>query len=213
MSENMKESNERVKMATPDYVLDIRKGLYSFSGGIAKILKESNIKSFPINVWDIARKLNFEVLEATFKNEHTSGMMIDALEVPNVLKPFNCKRAIILNKQEKKSMQSFTIAHELGHFIFHCNENENCFDAYHISREKDEINYTNAEIVQKEKEDEMDKFAAALLMPESMFMDFISKSPNRHDKVKLTKEMAKVCMVEEIAVEKRFAELGIEFYS
>ena len=49
-----------------------------------------------------------------------------------------------------------------------------------------------------------------LLMPEIMFREYISASVNRNDRKKLIEEMAKVCMVEEVAVEKRFRELGIE---
>ena len=199
------------KMQTPDYVLDIRSDKYSKEGAVATILRECGIKSFPVNVWTIARNWNFQVLEAKFKKENTSGMMIDALEVPDVLKKFNCKRAIILNKNEKKSMQSFTIAHELGHFLFDCNERENCFDAYHVSREHPGESLTDAEKEKKKKEDLIDEFAAMLLMPETMFREYINSSPNRDNKELLKKEMSQVCMVEEIAVEKRFDELGISF--
>ena len=202
--------NERKKMSTPDYIKDIRECQYSKSGAVAKILKECGIQSFPINVWEIARMLNFQVLEADFKNENTSGMMIDSLVVPDVLKKFNCKRAIILNRNERKSVQSFTIAHELGHFVYDCNEYTNCFDAYHVCREKSQAALNEEEQKNKAKEDEIDEFAAMLLMPEIMFREYISASVNRNDRKKLIEEMAKVCMVEEVAVEKRFRELGIE---
>lgn len=211
--EEMKENNinKKEKMNTPQYIRDIRNNLYSKEGAITKLLQEAGIESFPINVWSIARNLNFEVLEATFKNDNTSGMMIDALEVPRILEKFGCRRAIILNKNEKKSMQSFTIAHELGHFIFDCNDEENCFDAYHISREKQVGELTKEEQRKKDKEDQIDEFAAMLLMPETMFREFIVKSKNRYNRKKLMEEMARVCMVEETAVNKRFDELGIEF--
>ena len=88
-------------MSTPDYIKDIREGRYSKSGAAAKILKECGIQSFPINVWEIARMLNFQVLEANFKNKNTSGMMIDSLVVPEVLRKFNCKRAIILRTGDR----------------------------------------------------------------------------------------------------------------
>lgn len=199
------------KMQTPEYILDIRAGKYSKTGAITKLLKECGIKSFPVNPWQIARTLNFQVFEATFKNKNTSGMMIDALEVPAVLEKFNCKRAIILNKAEPKNVQSFTIAHELGHFLYDCNDDVNWFDAYHISKERQGEELTEKERIEKSKEDMRDEFAAMLLMPEGLFRDYVNSSENRNNKKLLTNEIAKVCLVEEIAVEKRFKELGIEF--
>lgn len=200
--------NQIGKMHTPEYVLDIRNGKYSKTGAVAKILQECGIQEFPINVWDIARNLNFEVLEASFKNNNTSGMLIDALEVPPMLKRFHCKRAIILNKKEPKNIQSFTVAHELGHFVYDCNEETNYYDALHTKYKK---SLTKAEEEQKRKEDQIDEFAAMLLMPETMFIQYISNSPNRYNRVELRKEMSKVCMVEEVAIDKRFDELKIEF--
>ena len=126
----------KTKMYTPEYILDIRNGKYSETGAVAKILQECGINNFPINVWEIARILNFQVLEATFKDNAVSGMMVDALTVPPILNEFNCKRAIILKRNESKNMQSFTIAHELGHFAYDCNEETNYFDARHIKDKK-----------------------------------------------------------------------------
>jgi hypothetical protein len=90
------------------------------------------------------------VLKTPFKNNNTSGIMVDALEVPHILKKFGCKRAIILNRDEAKNMQSFTIAHELAHFIYDCNEKENFFNAYHISR-RNKGNLTEDERKNKEE--------------------------------------------------------------
>ena len=199
------------KMQTPDYILDIRKGKYSKEGAVSAILRECNITKFPINVWNIARKLNFRVLEATFRDKNTSGMMIDADEVPEILKDFGCKRAIILNRNEEKNIQSFTIAHELAHFAYDCNESINCFDAYHISRERDGEELTAEERADKEKEDERDRFAAMLLMPEEMFRTYVNSSKNRNNRSQLAKELSEVCLVAEEAVERRFDELGIIF--
>ena len=182
----MSNLQEKVKMFTPEYVLDIRRGKYSRTGAATKILQECGIGSFPVNVWEVARKMNFEVLEASFKENNVSGMMIDALEVPTRLKEFGCKRAIILNRDESKNMQSFTIAHELGHFVFDCNEETSYFDArYTKNKEK----LSEEEIIQKKNEDKIDEFAAMLLMPEIMFVEYINNSPNRYDREILKKEM------------------------
>lgn len=202
---------EQEKMQTPAYILDIRNGKYSKTGAIAKLLKECGIRRFPVNPWRIARTLNFEVFETTFKNANISGMMIDAHTVPPILEKFNCKRAIIVNKSEPRNIQSFTIAHELGHFLYDCNDDENWFDAYHISKEKKDGPLSEKEQEEKKIEDMRDEFAAMLLMPESLFRDYVDSSENRDNKKALASELAKVCLVEEVAVEKRFEELGIEF--
>ena len=78
-----------------------------------------------------------------------------------------------------------------------------------MCREKSQAALNEEEQKNKAKEDEIDEFAAMLLMPEIMFREYISASVNRNDRKKLIEEMAKVCMVEEVAVEKRFRELGI----
>jgi len=57
----------------------------------------------------------------------------------------------------------------------------------------------------------MDEFAAKLLMPEILFREYINNSPNRNNKEILTRELARVCMVEETAVDKRYEELDISF--
>lgn len=198
-------------MFTPEYILDIREGNYTKEEATLRILNECGETKLPINPWQIARKLNFKVLEATFKNKNISGMMIDAIEVLDILKPFECKRAIILNRDESKQVQSFTIAHELAHFVYDCNEKSNCFDAYHISRDKQSHELNDAEKDEKRREDLMDEFAAMLLMPEVLFREYINNSPNRNNKEKLTKELTQVCMVEETAINKRYDELGITF--
>lgn len=200
--------NEKSKMFTPEYIIDIRNGKYSRTGAVTKILRECGVNEFPVNVWEIARMLNFEVFDATFTQDNISGMMIDALEVPPMLERFHCKRAIILNKKEPKNIQSFTVAHELGHFAYDCNEETNYYDALHT---KGKESLTEEEKLAKAKEDEIDEFAAMLLMPGTMFLEYINKSSNRYDRNALRAEMAKVCMVEEDAVDKRFDELKIKF--
>lgn len=50
-----------------------------------------------------------------------------------------------------------------------------------------------------------------LLMPETMFLQYINKSSNRYNRDALKQEMAKVCMVEENAVDMRFDELRVGF--
>lgn len=84
----------------------------------------------------------------------------------------------------------------------------NYYDALHT---KGKETLTEDERKQKENEDKIDEFATMLLMPETMFLQYINKFPNRYDRSALRAVMAKICMVEEKAVDRRFNELKITF--
>ena len=189
------EKKTYVKMATPDYVQDIRRRRYTADGAVMKILKECGMKlEPPINVWAIARQLNFEVFEAGFKDAKVSGMMIDSKKVVKML---GCKRAIVLNREENKERQAFTVAHELAHFVLHCNDRTDFFEAYHWGKEKRSLT-----------EDEADKFAAMLLMPTNTFSDVYQQLRNKYDTTELIRAMSKIFMVEDEAVKRRIREIG-----
>lgn len=205
MNNEIERSKKKEKMNTPEYVLDIRKGKYTPEGAVTKIFKECGIKQLPINVWDIARKLNFEVFEAGFNDNNTLGMMVDTFEVPVMLEKFDCKRAIILNKNDKKNVQSFTIAHELACFLYDCTEQDNCYDTYSIDHGQEEQQI-------RVKEDPWARFAELLLMPEILIREYISSSSNRWNKKSLIQELSKVCMVSEETAEKRLKQLEINFW-
>lgn len=198
------------KMHTPQYILDIRNGKYTEETAVAKILKECGFNDFPINPWNIARQLNFEIFEMNFPKNNISGVMVDSAKVPKKLERFQCKRAIILNRAEDKKMQSFTIAHELGHFVYSCNEKENYFSAYHISRDKTDEEMTSIDKKTKEEEDKMDRFAAMLLMPAKLFKRCVLYEVYWENKQVLTEKMSKICVVPKEAIEKRYEELGLD---
>lgn len=198
------EKKTYVKMATPDYVQDIRRRRYTADGAVMKILKECGMKlEPPINVWAIARQLNFEVFEAGFKDAKVSGMMIDSKKVVKML---GCKRAIVLNREENKERQAFTVAHELAHFVLHCNDRTDFFEAYHWGKEKRSL--TEEEKQKKKLEDEADKFAAMLLMPTNTFSDVYQQLRNKYDTTELIRAMSKIFMVEDEAVKRRIREIG-----
>lgn len=198
------EKKTYVKMATPDYVQDIRRRRYTADGAVMKILKECGMKlEPPINVWAIARQLNFEVFEAGFKDAKVSGMMIDSKKVVKML---GCKRAIVLNREENKERQAFTVAHELAHFVLHCNDRTDFFEAYHWGKEKRSL--TEEEKQKKKLEDEADKFAAMLLMPTNTFSDVYQQLRNKYDTTELIRAMSKIFMVEDEAVKRRIRGIG-----
>ena len=88
---------------TPGYILQIRKEIedktITFDEAVREILEKNYMeKSIPVNVWELARRLGFQVLEGDFQDKHTSGMMIDSQDI---ISPFKSKRAIIINRLDK----------------------------------------------------------------------------------------------------------------
>lgn len=212
MSENRVENNyENFVYKIPEYASKVKSGELSVDNAIDIILEQYNIASPPVNPWKIARGLGFTVLDADFKDDCVSGALIIKNDVPDILKEFNTGRAIILNRKDSFEKQSFTVGHEIGHFILHAEENKDFFEAYHISHTKKSDDMTKEEKEFKRQEDEADKFSAKLLMPEKMFIRAILEFDNKRDREILIKELAKKFRVEDEAIVYRLEELNIEF--
>ena len=163
-------------------------------------------KVLPINVLEIVRQLNFKVFEADFKDPSLSGMMVDSM---NKVEIFDCKRAIILNTNENSGVQAFTIAHEIAHFSLHCNESKEFFEAYDITRNKEREEMAFEERKKQVVEDDTDSFATSLLMPTSLFQEYYYRLKSGKSIENLTLELAKIFMVEEEAIERRYKEVRI----
>ena len=96
------------KKSTPEYVKEIRRNQYSMDGNIEKIFSECEITSYPINVFQIARKLEFDIIYGKFKQDNVYGVMWDGDEPLNVGGK-QMYRAILLNKQDSLERQAFTV--------------------------------------------------------------------------------------------------------
>ena len=203
--------NER-KEITEQYILDARNKFqndnYSVEEIVKDIIKNIDIDEIPVNVWQIARHLGLEVLEANFKNKNVSGSIIVTEEVPDLLKQFNANKAIILNREEDSKVQAFTVAHELGHYVMDISEKSSFFENYHISKEKNEL-LTEKGKQRKEIEDRADKFAAMLLMPEKEFIEYYENSITKNTE-DIYEEMANKFMVPIEGIKKRFEELNMK---
>ena len=101
------------KKNTPGYVKEIRRNQYSMDGNIQKIFEECEITSYPINVFQIARKLEFDIIYGKFKQENVYGVMWDGNE-PLTVGGKQTYRVILLNKEDSLERQAFTVAHEIG---------------------------------------------------------------------------------------------------
>jgi len=146
------------------------------------------LRSLPIDVVDIARKLGFFVFQASFDgpyNENLSGYIRAEEDM----------REICVNKNDVPTRQRFTVAHELGHYHLHRIGNE----ITHISK-RSEISLS--------QETEADKFAEELIMPEELLR-------KEHGKLLIptTKELAKIFAVSPSAMRTRLRKLGLGVFN
>lgn len=171
----------RNKLDVPKYVKDVKDGTYTIDTAIKKILDENNIVSPPVNVFKIARSMNFDLFSVNFDDDNIKGIMVDGDEK---YKPFNSKRFIVINKNDYSTRQLFTIGHEIGHFILHCNNKVNFYERY--TENKNCIGDTKKELIERQA----DFFSASLLMPSAWVDDFVLKlkikSPNIKDNTIIT---------------------------
>ena len=209
---SMEEKMNDRKEITEQYILDARNKFqndnYEVDEIVRDIIKNLDIHEIPVNVWQIARHLGLEVFEAKFKNKNVSGSIIVTKEVPELLKPFNTNKAIILNRDEDSKVQAFTVAHELGHYVMDVSERTPFFENYHISKEKNKLLTENG-MQRKKIEDRADKFAAMLLMPEKEFIEYYDNSLMKGTE-EIFEEMANKFMVPIEGIRKRFEELNIQ---
>lgn len=114
------------------------------------ILKMARITQAPIDVDTVAKALGFKVVPFDFPNQR-KGMVVIEQGI----------KAIGVNKNHPKSLQRYTVAHELGHYL-------NGHSHYENELIDDETRFHDHHFQQ---EREADLFAAELLMPK----DFLEK--------------------------------------
>lgn len=108
------------------------------------LLKTAHILEAPVDVEKIAKMLGFTIIPFPFPEKRKGLVLIE-----------NGVKAIGINEKHPTTLQRYTIAHELGHFINgHSHfenefiEDETIFYSHHFQQER-----------------EADAFAAELLMP------------------------------------------------
>ncbi len=188
---NMTISKDEIK----DYILDMRSRRCSFKDAVIRILKENGITQAPIPVIEIAKSFGFELYTVTFKDNQIAGVMADSSK--NV-KPFNCKRVIAINANDYATRKNFTIAHEIAHFVLHCNQKENFYERYKHDLDRGQ---------RGDIENEANRFAAELLMPEHLVLEFLDNTPTQNE-YELLERMAYKFIVSKKAAKRRLEEVG-----
>lgn len=183
------------KDTTAEYIKDIRRLNLTYDDAVKRILQECNIVTAPIPVISIAENLGFAVYASTFKDDQIAGIMADSCEA---VAPFKEKRIMVINREDYATRKNFTIAHEIAHFVLHCNEEENFFERYKHGLDRGQ---------RPEIENNANAFAAALLMPKDMVIKLYqdSKGKSREELIKI---MEKEFIVSSKAAQRRLEELG-----
>ncbi len=112
---------------------------------VEQLHQKFGVKNVPVQIEDIASKLEIKIKKAPAPSDDISGLLIRK----------NGRALIGINENESHVRQRFTIAHELGHFFLHPAK-----DAFVDYRD----NQTG--IIRSSKERQANMFAASFLIPQ-----------------------------------------------
>lgn len=161
---------------------------------VQDVLGSNNL--LPVPVESIVQSLGIALLAYDFK-EDMSGILV-----------FHEGKATIgYNKNEHRVRNRFTIAHELGHYILHRNNNELFVDKDFKVMFRSDVSMSTY----SKHEAEANEFAACLLMPERLLRAEISKLYVDYTDESLIKTLAKKFDVSAIAMSIRISKLNMFF--
>ncbi len=191
------------KKAVPGFVRKIREECVSIDDAVVRILEQNKITKPPINVIQIAISMGFKVFAVEFADRNIVGAIAD-FKTP-IKQLDNEKRVIAIDKNSYATRKIFTIAHEIGHFVMHCGENNDFFERDVYDDRKIDM--------RTQIEKDADKFAACLLLPKEMFKDFVANSPyyKMRSKENLIREICMKFLVSYKTAAMRLKEVGMDF--
>lgn len=156
----------------------------------SEILLNNDMYKIPVDVIKIANLNDIKVYEGDL-DKKISGAIRYNKDVD--------KFEILINKNDVKTRQRFTIAHELGHFFLHQNFLKN--EEIHIdTMYRTATNDANNE--ENDREKVVDYFAGALLMNKTLLLKM-------HQENNSIKELAEIFKVSVSAMTVRLDILGI----
>jgi len=168
---------------------------------VSELLLSEGIFEPPVPIKSIAVTYGARVLPYEL-GEEVSGILV-----------FEDNKGIIgYNSSNHRVRQRFTIAHELGHLLYHVKDNakELFVDKDFIVKFRSDKEYSSKELNQ---ERQANAFAAALLMPHDFIFSEIKKERYKGmSETRLIEEFAKLFDVSVAAMTYRFADLDINLY-
>lgn len=158
----------------------------------AEILLNNDMYRIPVDVIKIANANDIKVYEGDLDKRISGAIRYNKQEN---------KFEILVNKNDIKTRQRFTVAHELGHYFLHQdflkNEEIHVDIMYRaVNREKEELEET------RKREKEVDYFAGALLMNKTL----LEKMYKENNSIK---ELSEVFNVSVSAMTVRLDVLGL----
>lgn len=170
---------------------------------LLKDIHMDNRERYPLPVVQLLRQVGFDLFRTEFQNPQQSGLIAvdSALGEQNTL--FASGRIILVNRNDSTAHQRFTIAHELAHYIFDYDEQNQLiyYKPYLTSETDDDV------------ELRANRFAAELLMPtddfKRYFYDLKSEQGDAFSLPNTVTELSRIFDAPPTAVQKRLYETGI----
>ncbi len=156
------------------------------------VIKEAQQK-IPIDLEDLMYQLGI-----SFEIDKNLPVNISGILTKHQSHNGGNKYKITVNGNDPLVRQRFTIAHELGHYVFHRDFIKTGVDDNRAYRASDTVKYTN--YLKKHHEVEANRFASALLLPPKIVEEYQRNIPD-------IKELAQKFKVSELAMRIR---LGLE---
>ena len=160
------------------------------------ILKESGKNDTPVKIIEICKMMGFSVYKQELPREICGYIMING----ELKDKFPTDRIISVNSNESNKRRRFTVAHELGHYLFDFDPTKSIqyFNMFEIDH-----------AIGNEEEDRANRFAAELLMPEDLIKQKYSelkKGTSQKDLYSLVQNLSDIFLVPPKAVEMRIKE-------
>jgi Zn-dependent peptidase ImmA (M78 family) len=202
---NMRMTTEK----NQNIILDLhQKGSYDeMPANADKLLALFPESNYPVPVIGIAKELGFKVFEDDIEDEALSGMIAIDHSLNEL---FETDKIIIVNKKDSSEHKRFTIAHELAHYLFDADHNQDYYNTYQTNESSwsTDIDHTNREAV-------ANYFAANLLMPALDFRKKYNKllqeyGNTKTGKLQITSQLSSFFGVPQTAVQIRYKELQLE---
>lgn len=151
-----------------------------------KLIKERLVHNAPVPIEEIADYLHIKIEDENFPPDST----IDAMMLRR-----GAHASIVVNKDHHINRKRFSIAHEIGHFLLHAND-----DLYIDKKVQEQLFiFTRASGKKDSDEIEANQFAAELLMPSDLIKrDFLRKIEKREEN--FISKMAEEYQVSETAL-------------
>ena len=190
------------KKPTATFVRDIRENCKTVDEAVDAILLQCGICDYPIDLDIIANEMGINLFKVGFKDKSLMGILVDN---DTVIESFNSQRFIAVKCGSYYTRKRFTIAHEIAHYILHCDETNNYYERNqydelsdrsepeYVVLAEDKIGNPYSEmftIDRSEPEVDADFFAASLLMPTQMVKDAFQETNENKNLVQRVKKLA-----------------------